>query len=223
MLIFPPMRGAAGYTIFLHFAATPTLVFARIRSLLHRDSQEEDRCRPNGWPREHCVMREDQIDQLERRSTLENDQRVREQAQGTTMSAFAQAESKIPGRFEAIAAAHVVGSTPDPAQAYPAASAPFQADPVGTEPPLGFRIDEMPIEPSALIPVGIEATGAPADAAPPSRVPPSLADGELGDAGASLSQSEIGGEPAPEERFPASGSTATVGSSPSQDGGASDA
>jgi len=85
----------------------------------------------------------DQEEQAERRLVQRNDQRAREQAQhGTTFKAFADADTHIPGRFEAVSAAHVVGSTETPK--YPAASTPFQRDPVGIEPPTGYDINAMP-------------------------------------------------------------------------------
>jgi hypothetical protein len=45
------------------------------------------------------------------------------------------------GRFAAIGVPTVTGATPIPR--YPAAGA-HQADPLGTEPPLGFAVDDMP-------------------------------------------------------------------------------
>ena len=107
-------------------------------------------------------MLEKQIDQAERLETLRNDLSVqreqRERAepprvfaedqslprQATTMLAFAQADAAEPrGRFSAVSAAYVVGSKAEIAASYPAAAA-HQADPVGQEPSLGYRIDAMP-------------------------------------------------------------------------------
>jgi len=84
-----------------------------------------------------------QEEEAERRATLVNDRRVREQSQqaGTTFKAFADADAEIPGRFQNISAAHVVGSAPTPK--YPAASPPFQRDPVPDEPPLGVEINRL--------------------------------------------------------------------------------
>src|SRR5262249_18386405 len=80
-------------------------------------------------------MREEDLDRAERRAVQRNDQRVREQAQqGSTFKAFADADTSVPGRFESISAAHVIGSTEIPKS--PAASTPFQRDPVPDEPPL---------------------------------------------------------------------------------------
>jgi hypothetical protein len=139
-------------------------------------------------------MTEDQIDQIERRATLANDLKVLQQ-QGSTFHQHAQAQADEinQGRFAATGSPRVVGSTPSVASQYPAASAPFQADPVGVEPPLGFRIDEMPsLESSALNPVGVEEPGAPAGAASsPSDIAPPSRDGvdQASDAGAPSSQS----------------------------------
>ena len=84
-----------------------------------------------------------QEEQAERRRVFAQDQSV--PRQGTTFHQHAQADADIPrGRFSAIANAQVVGATAVPN--YPAASA-HQADPCGTEPPLGYRIDELePLE-----------------------------------------------------------------------------
>jgi hypothetical protein len=75
---------------------------------------------------------EAQREQAERRRVLANDQRVREQT-GTFMS---HTHSDAGGRFSAVGAAYVIGSTAVPQ--YPQASGPFQRDPVPDEPPLGF-------------------------------------------------------------------------------------
>jgi hypothetical protein len=113
-------------------------------------------------------MREDQIDQAERRATLENDLRVLEQRRGSTMHQFAQSAANDTGggRFASLGAPHVTGSAPVPK--YPAAGA-HQADPVGTEPPLGFSINEMPGSelPSTNLSVVEETGGAAAPSAPP--------------------------------------------------------
>jgi hypothetical protein len=76
-------------------------------------------------------MTTDQEEQAEKLRVTLQDADLRRQ-QGTTFKAFADADTHIPGRFESIAAAHVVGSTQTPK--YPAASTPFQRDPVGIEP-----------------------------------------------------------------------------------------
>jgi hypothetical protein len=80
---------------------------------------------------------------LERKRTLENDRRLREQ-QGSSF--FHQTHiDDAGGRFAAISNPHIVGTSPVPN--YPAASAPFQFDPVPNEPPLGW--DNPALEPSA--------------------------------------------------------------------------
>jgi hypothetical protein len=60
------------------------------------------------------------------------------------------------GRFSAVGAAHVIGSTPIPQ--YPAASAPFQCDPVGLEPPLS-AYENPGFEPSTTPACPVEASG----------------------------------------------------------------
>src|SRR5262249_40834893 len=57
------------------------------------------------------MVAEHQHEQLERRETLDNDRRLREQ-QGTTLHAFAQEETLDRGRFGAIGKPTVIGSTP---------------------------------------------------------------------------------------------------------------
>ena len=73
-------------------------------------------------------MLSSQIEQEERKRTLDNDRKVRE---GGTFLAHALADAELPrGRFNAIANAQVVGAQPIPN--YPAAAA-HQADPCGPE------------------------------------------------------------------------------------------
>lgn len=81
---------------------------------------------------------EAQLEQQERSQVLRNDQRVREQA-----STFLQQThiDDAGGRFSAVNAASVVGA--DPIPKYPAASAPFQIDPVPNEEPLGYEIHSL--------------------------------------------------------------------------------
>jgi hypothetical protein len=120
----------------------------------------------------------------------EQEEAVREQQQkqrreGTTFFQHAQAHNLdvAGGRYgAAMGAPRVIGSTAMPAQ-YPAAS-PHQSDPAGTEPPLGYDVNEMvPLEPSTSNPVGVEDTGAPEGA---TSLPLPQGDGESGDAGAPL-------------------------------------
>jgi hypothetical protein len=82
-----------------------------------------------------------QEEQAERRETLENDRKVREQT-GTFLSHTHLDD--IGGRFAAISNPHIVGSTPIPK--YPATGS-HQHDPSGVEPGLGYRIDQMALEP----------------------------------------------------------------------------
>jgi hypothetical protein len=90
-------------------------------------------------------MLSSQEEQAERRRVFAQDQSLPKQA--TTFHQFAQADADTPrGRFAAVSAAYVVGSTAVPQ--YPAASTPFQHDPVGDEPPLG--LDNPALEPSFL-------------------------------------------------------------------------
>jgi hypothetical protein len=78
-------------------------------------------------------MLSSQEEQAERQRVFAQDQSVQRQA--TTMHAHAIADAATPrGRFSAVEAAYVVGSTATPQ--YPQASTPFQRDPVPDEPPL---------------------------------------------------------------------------------------
>jgi|SRR6516164_659069 hypothetical protein len=77
-----------------------------------------------------------QEEDRERRETLLNDQRVKEQT-GTFLS---HTHDDMGGRFSAVSPSYVVGSTEF--AGYPAAAA-HQRDPVGQEPSLGYRIDEL--------------------------------------------------------------------------------
>jgi len=91
---------------------------------------------------------EDDIAQAEKRRIIRE-----QQQQGATFHqhAQAQADEMSQGRFAATGTPIVTGATPVPK--YPAAGA-HQADPVGTEPPLAFSVDQVePIEPSAAPPV----------------------------------------------------------------------
>jgi hypothetical protein len=105
-------------------------------------------------------MREDQIDQAERRATLENDLRVREQSRnGETGTYLSHTHiDDAGGRFAQVNAATIVGQAPVPK--YPAARA-HQSDPLGAEPPLGFSVNDL--EPSAAalsaLPVAVEQPG----------------------------------------------------------------
>ena len=107
-------------------------------------------------------MREDDIDRIERIQTLRNDQRVREQAQqGTTYKAFADADVELPGRFQSIAAAHVVGSTPTPKYPELPADSPFHHDPVPNEPPLSAYDNPALNDPADVVTASADSSVAP--------------------------------------------------------------
>jgi hypothetical protein len=108
-----------------------------------------------------------QDEQAERRRALDNDRKV----QGTTMHAFTQADAEIPrGRFGlAQPSPYVVGSTAVPI--YPAAA--LQHDPVGLEPPLSYRVDELP-EPEPAPPSSVAAPAT--DGLPAPSTPASMSD-----------------------------------------------
>jgi hypothetical protein len=122
---------------------------------------------------------EDDIAQAEKRRI------IREQQQGGTFfqHGLAQADELSQGRFAATGAPRVVGSTPNPAAQYPAASSAHQTE-LPPEQPLGYSVDDMPgLEPSTAFPV-VEQTDAPAGAtAAAERLPPGSAQPD--DAGAS--------------------------------------
>ena len=104
---------------------------------------------------------EDQIDQAERRATLENDLKVLQQQRGSTFHqhGLAAANDTGGGRFASLGAPHVVGSTAIPK--YPQAGPAFQVDPVPDEPPLS-AYENPAIEPSTNQlppPVAVEDTG----------------------------------------------------------------
>src|SRR5262249_25530149 len=108
------------------------------------------------------MVTEAQRDQAERRATLDNDRRVREQT-GTYMS---HTHDDAFGRWREHSAAFVVGSTPVPN--YPAAGA-HQADPCGTEPPLSF--DNPALERPTLSPSAVQAGEPMSDVRAPLRMP----------------------------------------------------
>jgi hypothetical protein len=114
---------------------------------------------------------EAQREQQERRETLENDRRVREQQQkaASTYFAFAVAEADEPrGRFQnSGGTTTVIGSDGLPAYPQLPPSSPWAGpDMVPPEPPLGYRIDQMfEHDPPANDP-DAGATGGAADASP---------------------------------------------------------
>src|SRR5262249_40164536 len=109
-------------------------------------------------------MLTDQEEQAEKRRTLLNDARVREQSNSGDTGTFLSHThiDDAGGRFAAVNAAKIVGQLPTIAAGYPAASAAHQTE-LPPEGPLGYSIDAMPgDEPSTAPPV--EATGDPAQA-----------------------------------------------------------
>jgi hypothetical protein len=117
---------------------------------------------------------EDDIAQAEKRRIL------REQATTMFQHAVSHANDEAGGRFAALGTPHVTGSSPIPN--YPSAAA-HQRDPVGTEPPLGYAIDDMPpLEPSTnnALPSPVEDTGGAPSSAPPdvAAPPPSSSVGD---------------------------------------------
>jgi hypothetical protein len=111
---------------------------------------------------------EDEISQAEKRSLLRQDADVRRQQEqaakreqsGTFFSHTHADEISGGGRFAGVNPATVVGS--EPAVRYPAAAA-HQADPCGTEPPLGYRVDAMSEQESSTVSSSfpVEETGDP--------------------------------------------------------------
>ena len=136
-----------------------------------------------------------QEEMLERRRTLENERRIREQT-GTYLS---HTHSDLGGRYAQIQPENVVGQSAVPQ--YPAASSSWQIQ-LPDEPPLGYRIDDLnpsdPVEPSSFTQ---QATGEPADAT-------------VERVGSPLSQSS--GDPTPGSHLPTGPARMTrdVGSSP---------
>jgi hypothetical protein len=106
-------------------------------------------------------MLSNQLEDQERRETLDNDRKVREQQQASTMHqhALAAANDESGGRYGvARPAPTVTGSTSIPQ--YPKASTPWQGpDPVGDEPPLSAFENPALDETSAVPPSTAGATG----------------------------------------------------------------
>jgi hypothetical protein len=104
--------------------------------------------------------------------------------------ALAQADETRGGRYgAALPTTHVVGSTAVPN--YPQASAPFQFDPVGLEPPLGF--DNPALEPTSLATSPAQATD------------PTSADAATGKQRADVGSLSTLSDPTSEDPFPPSG------------------
>ena len=100
-------------------------------------------------------------EQIERRRVFAQDQSLR----ASTFHQHAISDAETPrGRYSAISNAQVVGATAVPN--YPAASA-HQADPCGTEPPLGYRVNDLePLGPSVLAEAQGNSDGAVAPSVP---------------------------------------------------------
>jgi len=124
-------------------------------------------------------MLSSQEERAERQRVFAQDQSLRNQ--GSTFHQHALADADTPrGRFSVIDAAYVVGSKPDVASAYPAASSAHQTE-LPREPALGYRINDL--EPSA------DLLSSPAEQPGPTSDDPSPLGRDVG----SLSQS---GDPA---------------------------
>jgi hypothetical protein len=127
-------------------------------------------------------------EERERRETLENDRRVREQQKQSEASTFHQhaqaaADDLAGGRFAGVNPSTVVGS--EPAVKYPAASPTWQIQ-LPDEPPLGF--DNPALDESSMA-ASIGETSAPAGATASSEKLPPWRD-RSGDAGAPFSSDE---------------------------------
>jgi hypothetical protein len=109
-------------------------------------------------------VREDQIDQAERRTVLENDRRVREQQKPSEASTYLdQYHSDVGGRFSVTEHESVTGRvSPKPPQ-LPAASPWSGSQPEPPiEPPLGISVSDL--ESSMAPPISVEVTGGAAGA-----------------------------------------------------------
>jgi len=150
-------------------------------------------------------MLTDQEEQAEKRRTLLDDARVREQSRNGDTGTFLSHThiDDAGGRFAAVNAAKIVGQLPTIAASYPAASAAHQTE-LPPEPSLGFSIDEMPGLESSMAPP-VEATGDPADAPSSDDGSPATSSGGLmseraGSSPSSETESEVGDPAAPGER-----------------------
>jgi len=134
-----------------------------------------------------------QEEDQERRETLENDRRVREQSRnGDTGTYLSHTHSEVGGRFaidEHQTITGVVSPAPPP---LPANSPWHGSDPVPDEPPLGYRIDAMPeLEPEPFSSASsVQATGPASADAPSLSDAASLGDAQRAGAGPSSSQTE---------------------------------
>ena len=124
-------------------------------------------------------------EQRERRETLENDRRVREQqARGSTYLDHHHAE--LGGRFGAVETETITGRLSPQPPPLPASSPWAGPDMVPPEPPLGYSVNDL--EPSS--PVGV--TG-PASGDAPSAVVPVPVDEPRADAGSLSNKDEDDG------------------------------
>jgi hypothetical protein len=111
----------------------------------------------------------DQEDQAEKRRTLLNDARVRNQSKnGDTGTYLSHTHSELGGRF-AVAEHQTIAGVVSPAPPPLPSNSPWHgADPVPDEPPLGYRVDAMPDSesPSTVLSLAsaVEATDDPAHA-----------------------------------------------------------
>jgi hypothetical protein len=97
----------------------------------------------------------DQEDQAEKRRTLFNDARVREQSRdGDTGSTYlSHTHSELGGRFAVTEHQIITGAVSPSPPPLPANSPWHGSDPVPDEPPLGYRVDAMPeLETSTGVP-----------------------------------------------------------------------
>ena len=110
---------------------------------------------------------DDPESQSERRRVLRNDARVRVQSRNGETSAYIDhAHSELGGRFAVTDHQTITGVVSPAPPPLPASSPWAGADPVGIEPPLGYRIDDLsPFypEPSSL-PSPAQTTDDPAGA-----------------------------------------------------------
>jgi hypothetical protein len=85
-----------------------------------------------------------QNDDKERRESLENDRKVREQQGGTFFQhAVSSADDEAGGRFARVNPTMVVGSTPGPSYPQLPASSPWAHDYVPNEEPLGYSVNDL--------------------------------------------------------------------------------
>jgi hypothetical protein len=95
----------------------------------------------------------------ERRETLENDRKVREEASTMFDHARSSADDDRGGRFAGVNPTMVVGSTPGPIYPRLPSSSPWHGpDPVPIEPSLGYSVDALePAMGSSFSPVAAQA------------------------------------------------------------------